>query len=83
MYAEWVLVDCAAHAYSMVSVPLYDTLGADAVKYICSHAEITCVACSATVLKTLLQCLPECPTVRLLVSPMPKDLLILPHSSYI
>eukprot|EP00803_Ostreobium_quekettii_P000383 evm.model.scf_2481.2 EVM.evm.TU.scf_2481.2 scf_2481:12621-21767(-) len=64
---EWVLLDSAAHAYSMVSVPLYDTLGPDAVKYICSHAEVRCVGCSATVLKTLLQCLPECPTVRLLV----------------
>lgn len=26
---EWCLVDAACHAYSMVSVPLYDTLGPD------------------------------------------------------
>jgi len=30
--AEWVLLDAAAHAFSMTSVPLYDTLGPDAVE---------------------------------------------------
>jgi hypothetical protein len=29
---EWVLLDAAAHAYSMVVVPLYDTLGPDAAE---------------------------------------------------
>jgi len=29
---EWVLLDAAAHAYSMTTVPLYDTLGPDAVE---------------------------------------------------
>ena len=48
--ADWMLVDAACHAYGMVSVPLYDTLGPDAVRYIASHAELACVACSAEVL---------------------------------
>ena len=65
--ADWVLVDSACSAYSMVSVPLYDTLGPDAVRYICGHAELAAVACAATVLPTLLQCLGECPTVALVV----------------
>lgn len=65
---EWVLLDAAAHAYSMVSVPLYDTLGPDAVEYICNHAELSAVGCSAAVLPTLLSCLSRCPTVKLLVS---------------
>lgn len=64
---EWVLVDAACHAYSMVSVPLYDTLGPDAVEYIANHAELACVACSAAVLPTLMSCLAQCSTVRLLV----------------
>eukprot|EP00878_Enallax_costatus_P000737 GHUV01000851.1.p1 GENE.GHUV01000851.1~~GHUV01000851.1.p1 ORF type:complete len:760 (+),score=146.74 GHUV01000851.1:92-2281(+) len=64
---EWVLLDAAAHAYSMVSVPLYDTLGPDAVEYICNHAELAAVGCSAAVLPTLLSCLPRCPSVKLLV----------------
>jgi long-subunit acyl-CoA synthetase (AMP-forming) len=65
---EWVLLDAAAHAYSMVSVPLYDTLGPDAVEYICNHAELAAVGCSAAVLPTLLSCIARCPTVKLLVS---------------
>lgn len=64
---EWVLVDSALHAYSMVSVPLYDTLGPDAVEYICNHAELAAVACSAAVLPVLLQCVARCPSVKCLV----------------
>ena len=64
---EWCLVDAACHAYSLVSVPLYDTLGPDTVKYICNHAELAAVACSLEVLGKLLEVLHECPTVRLLV----------------
>ncbi|KAL4852872.1 Long chain acyl-CoA synthetase 7 [Chlorella vulgaris] len=64
---EWCLVDAACHAYSMVSVPLYDTLGPDTVKYICNHAELAAVACSIEVLGKLLEVLAECPTVRLVV----------------
>ena len=65
--AEWVLVDAAMHAYSMVSVPLYDTLGPDAVEYITNHAELSAIACSAAMLPSVLQALPSCPNVRLLV----------------
>jgi acyl-CoA synthetase (AMP-forming)/AMP-acid ligase II len=67
--AEWMLVDLAIHAYSMVAVPLYDTLGPDVVQYICSHAELVAVACAASQLPTLMKRLPECPTVRLIVRP--------------
>lgn len=31
---EWAVTELACNAYSMVLVPLYDTLGPDAVKYI-------------------------------------------------
>jgi hypothetical protein len=65
--AEWVLVDAAASAYSLVSVPLYDTLGPDAVEYIVNHAELGAVACSAAVLPTLLSCVARCPSLKLLV----------------
>lgn len=54
-------------AYSMTSVPLYDTLGPEAVTYICGHAELTVVACSIEVLDTLLKALPDCPTVKIVV----------------
>ena len=65
---DWCLVDAACHAYSMISVPLYDTLGPDTVKYICNHAELAAVACSLDVLGKMLEVLHECPTVRLVVS---------------
>ena len=62
-----MLVDGACYAYSLVSVPLYDTLGPDAVRFICSHAELAAVACSADCLATLLPCLADTPTVQLVV----------------
>ena len=65
--ADWMLVDGACYAYSLVTVPLYDTLGPDAVRFVCSHAELTAVACSAECLETLLPCLADTPTVRLVV----------------
>ncbi|KAG4907752.1 hypothetical protein JHK82_056401 [Glycine max] len=42
---EWLIVDHACSAYSFVSVPLYDTLGPDAVKYIVSHAVVQVIFC--------------------------------------
>lgn len=63
-----MLFDSALHAYSMVSVPLYDTLGPDAVEYIANHAELAAVGCSAAVLPTMMSVLQKCPSVRFLVS---------------
>ncbi|KAE8679943.1 Long chain acyl-CoA synthetase 7, peroxisomal [Hibiscus syriacus] len=40
---EWLIVDHACSAYSLVSVPLYDTLGPDAVKYISNHADVEAI----------------------------------------
>ncbi|KAG0479753.1 hypothetical protein HPP92_010611 [Vanilla planifolia] len=40
---EWIIVDHACSAFSYVSVPLYDTLGPDAVSYIVNHASIQVV----------------------------------------
>lgn len=65
--ADWVLVESACVSYSIVTVPLYDTLGPDAVRYISNHAELSAVACSIAVLPVLLQCLPACPSVSLVV----------------
>lgn len=64
---DWILLDAAAHSQSVVSVPLYDTLGEDAVSYICGHAELAVVCCSGEALPTLLHALPRCPSVKLVV----------------
>ncbi|KAK6265851.1 hypothetical protein QUC31_016688 [Theobroma cacao] len=42
---EWLIVDHSCSAYSLVSVPLYDTLGPDAVKYIVNHADVKAIFC--------------------------------------
>ncbi len=55
-------------SYSIVTVPLYDTLGPDAVRYISNHAELSAVACSVAVLPMLMQSLQGCPSISLVVS---------------
>ncbi|XP_065143718.1 long-chain-fatty-acid--CoA ligase 6 isoform X1 [Paramisgurnus dabryanus] len=42
---EWIISELACYSYSMVVVPLYDTLGPDAIQYIINTAEIATVIC--------------------------------------
>ncbi|MBZ3870350.1 Long-chain-fatty-acid--CoA ligase 5 [Sciurus carolinensis] len=42
---EWVISELACYTYSMVAVPLYDTLGAEAIIYIVNKADIPTVIC--------------------------------------
>uniref|UniRef100_A0A6Q2X2Y6 Arachidonate--CoA ligase n=1 Tax=Esox lucius TaxID=8010 RepID=A0A6Q2X2Y6_ESOLU len=42
---EWIISELACYTYSMVVVPLYDTLGPDAIRYIINTADITTVIC--------------------------------------
>ncbi|NWV71646.1 ACSL1 ligase, partial [Malurus elegans] len=42
---EWVIIEQACYAYSMVVVPLYDTLGAEAITYIVNKADLSLVFC--------------------------------------
>ncbi|KAK1279203.1 Long chain acyl-CoA synthetase 6, peroxisomal [Acorus gramineus] len=64
---EWIIVDHACSAYSYVSVPLYDTLGPDAVKYIVNHASVQAIFCVHQTLNILLSFLSDMPFVRLIV----------------
>ncbi|KAF2546017.1 hypothetical protein F2Q70_00023921 [Brassica cretica] len=64
---EWLIVDHACSAYSYVSVPLYDTLGPDAVQFIVNHANVQAIFCVAETLNSLLSGLSEMPSVRLVV----------------
>ncbi|KDP23513.1 hypothetical protein JCGZ_23346 [Jatropha curcas] len=64
---EWMIVDHACAAYSFISVPLYDTLGPDAVKYVVNHADVQAIFCVPETLNTLLSFLSEIPIVRLIV----------------
>ncbi|XP_073525975.1 uncharacterized protein [Phyllobates terribilis] len=64
---EWMIVDHACSAYSYVSVPLYDTLGPDAVKYIVNHADVQAIFCVPGNLNSMISYLSEIPNVRLIV----------------
>jgi len=44
---EWVIVEQACNAYSGVVVPLYDTLGEDAVTYVLNQTGLRTVFCSS------------------------------------
>jgi len=51
----------------MVTISLYDTLGAESSEYILNHAEVSCVCCSGETLKPLLKILPNCEFIKLIV----------------
>ncbi|XP_061473055.1 long-chain-fatty-acid--CoA ligase 6 isoform X1 [Rhineura floridana] len=42
---EWIISELACYTYSMVVVPLYDTLGPGAIRYIINTADISIVVC--------------------------------------
>ncbi|NXJ76841.1 ACSL1 ligase, partial [Trogon melanurus] len=42
---EWVIIEQACYAFSMVVVPLYDTLGTEAIMYIVNKADLSLVFC--------------------------------------
>ncbi|KAF5897418.1 long-chain-fatty-acid--CoA ligase 1 isoform X1, partial [Clarias magur] len=54
---EWTISELACYTYSLVAVPLYDTLGKDAISYIIDKAEISTVICDMVEkVHTLLEC---------------------------
>ncbi|NXH92022.1 ACSL1 ligase, partial [Edolisoma coerulescens] len=42
---EWVIIEQGCYAFSMVVVPLYDTLGDEAITYIVNKADLSLVFC--------------------------------------
>ncbi|XP_051968461.1 LOW QUALITY PROTEIN: long-chain-fatty-acid--CoA ligase 5-like [Xyrauchen texanus] len=42
---EWIIAELACYTYSMVAVPLYDTLGSEALVFIINRAKISTVLC--------------------------------------
>uniref|UniRef100_A0A8C5A1P8 Long-chain-fatty-acid--CoA ligase n=1 Tax=Gadus morhua TaxID=8049 RepID=A0A8C5A1P8_GADMO len=42
---QWTITEMACYTYSLVAVPLYDTLGTDAIDYIIDQASISTVFC--------------------------------------
>eukprot|EP00850_Spirogloea_muscicola_P001905 SM000007S20865 [mRNA] locus=s7:611829:626196:+ [translate_table: standard] len=57
---EWVTAMEACNSQSIMCVPLYDTLGADAIEFIVNHAEISIIFIQETKLPLLLDVMPKC-----------------------
>jgi len=65
---EWFITDNACYAYSLCSVALYDTLGADTVEYVVNHADLEIVITSADHIPHLLRLSPKIPRIKLIIS---------------
>jgi long-chain acyl-CoA synthetase len=52
---EWLLVDEACCAFSIISVPMYDTFDKEALSYIISHSELSLIITSNQFLARLLE----------------------------
>jgi len=51
---EWVIGELASYLYGFATVPLYDTLGTDAIRYICTQTEMTHVLATSDKAATIL-----------------------------
>ncbi|KAM7470726.1 hypothetical protein LguiA_008909 [Lonicera macranthoides] len=57
---EWITAMEACNSQSISYVPLYDSLGANAVEFIINHAEVSIAFVQETKLPAILTCLPRC-----------------------
>lgn len=64
---EWQLVDTACHTQGIISVPLYDTLGPGAARYILNHAEIVALFVQKEKLSLIIECASECPALKYVI----------------
>lgn len=65
---EWIVTEQACFANSFITVPLYDTLGDEAIAFICNQVEMEVVFTSGNKLPLLLKMLNSIPTVKYIVS---------------
>ncbi|KAJ0744612.1 putative long-chain-fatty-acid--CoA ligase [Helianthus annuus] len=57
---EWIISMEACNSNGITYVPLYDTLGANAVEFIINHAKISLVFVHDNKIPAILSCLPNC-----------------------
>ena len=62
-----MLLEQACYAFSFVIVSFYDTLGEDAVEYICKHSETSIVVCSKESTPRMLAVRDKCPALKTIV----------------
>lgn len=59
---EWIMAMEACNSHVISCVPLYDTLGANAVEFIINHAEVSIAFIQESKLPAVLKCLTNCTT---------------------
>ena len=64
---EWALSALGAYSQALTTVPLYDTLGEDAVRYEINHAELAVVVVEKAKLKNVAAVAAKCATLRVVV----------------
>ena len=57
---EWVIAAQACNKFGVVVVPLYDTLGATAVKYVVNQTQLSTIICSGAEVPTVLDVASQC-----------------------
>lgn len=71
LYAQncplWVVAEQGAFAYSLVTVALYDTLGADSAQFIIKQTEMSTVVCSYLTFGRVLEVAQACPSLKFVV----------------
>ncbi|KAK7341532.1 hypothetical protein VNO80_24464 [Phaseolus coccineus] len=65
---EWILAMEACNSYAVTYVPLYDTLGANAVEFIINHAEVSIAFVQDSKIPSVLSCLGRCSNLKTIVS---------------
>jgi len=82
---EWVITDFAASFNSMITVPLYDTLGLQALQYIINQVEMKVCCASNDKAKKLLENITSYPTLKKIIvyDPIEEDLKKLADESSI
>ncbi|KAI9998121.1 hypothetical protein PInf_002455 [Phytophthora infestans] len=64
---EWCLVSHACDRMSYVLVPLYDTLGPDAVPFIVNHTDLRVLFCGEKQFEVVLDCVAACPSLKIVI----------------
>ncbi|KAJ3024216.1 Long chain acyl-CoA synthetase 7 peroxisomal [Thoreauomyces humboldtii] len=65
--AEWIIAEKAAFANSIITVPLYDTLGIEAIEFIIGETELSAVVATTDKAKILARMSEKIPTLKLLI----------------
>ncbi|CAK8575758.1 unnamed protein product [Lathyrus sativus] len=65
---EWIIAMEACNSYAVTYVPLYDTLGPNAVEFIINHAEVSIAFVQQSKIPSVLSCLDRCTSLKTIVS---------------